>query len=89
MLESNLSKPALPVALGAGCEHRSTSSLDVCHQVMCPSPLFFSVYSFFFKTLDTHLDLVLPSLGHFSSLIDENSFFGKKHFWQFFLAESV
>ena len=63
MLESNLSKPALPVALGAGCEHRSTSSLDVCHQVMCPSPLFF-------KTLDTHLDLVLPSLGHFSSLID-------------------
>jgi len=34
MLESNSSKPALPVALGAGCERRSTSSLDVCHQIL-------------------------------------------------------
>lgn len=34
VLECNSSKPALPVALGTGCEHRSTSSLDVCHQII-------------------------------------------------------
>lgn len=34
VLKSNSSQSALPVALGAGCDHRRLSSLDVCHQVM-------------------------------------------------------
>ena len=34
VLQSNSSQSALPVALGAGCDHRRLSSLDVCHQVM-------------------------------------------------------
>lgn len=34
VLQSNSSQSALPVALGAGCDHRILSSLDVCRQVM-------------------------------------------------------
>ena len=34
ILQSNSSQSALPVALGAGCDQRRLSPLDVCHQVM-------------------------------------------------------
>lgn len=34
VLKSNSSQSALPVALGAGCDHRRLSSLDVCRQII-------------------------------------------------------
>jgi len=34
VLQANASNSAFPVALGAGCDHKSVSSFDVCHQVM-------------------------------------------------------
>ena len=91
ILEGNSSKPAFPVALGAGCEQRSTSSLDVCHQVMWPSHLVFGfLFSFFFFSyLGTHLGLVLPSLGHVSPIKLNFFLCNKTLFVQFVLAQSV
>ena len=52
LIKSNSSQLALPVALGAGCDHRRLSSLDVCRQVMkiCHmSKLYSGFYLIFFN----------------------------------------